>query len=84
MSTGATMEAVTMPIKWHLAKVMKARRWTNRALAAELDMHENSISRLKKRKVMPQIDSDFLSNLCRILECTPNDLIEYIEDPDPK
>ncbi|MCT7970101.1 helix-turn-helix transcriptional regulator [Laspinema sp. D1] len=63
---------------------MKARRWTNRALAAELDMHENSISRLKKRKVMPQIDSDFLSNLCRILECTPNDLIEYIEDPDPK
>lgn len=71
---------VLMPVKWNLKRIMKERRWTNRALAAAIGKHETSISRLKNQDIMPQIDNDLLSSLCAVLECSPADLLEYVPD----
>jgi putative transcriptional regulator len=59
---------------------MAAKRWTNRALASQIDLHETSVSRLKNQDTMPKIGGETLSQLCRVLECKPEDLIEYVPD----
>jgi putative transcriptional regulator len=73
-----------MPVRWKMGELMEKKRWTNRALAKEIGKHETTVSRLKKKDIMPQIDSELLGALCRVLECKPGDLLEYVEDDDPK
>ncbi|AFY85489.1 putative transcriptional regulator (plasmid) [Oscillatoria acuminata PCC 6304] len=80
MNTRMLNRTKTMPIRWHLERIMEERRWTNRALGKEIGKHENSISRLKKHKNMPQITGDLLASLCRVLEVEPGDLLEYVPE----
>jgi putative transcriptional regulator len=73
-------EILEMPIKWHLRRVMAEKRWTNRALADAIGLHETSVSRLKKHDTMPRIDAGTLEALCRTLEVEPGDLLELVSD----
>lgn len=77
---GINKEVWTMPIKWHLRRIMAEKRWTNRALANAIGLHETSVSNLKNRDTMPRIDGNTLSALCATLECDPSDLIEFVAD----
>lgn len=67
-------------IRWKLREVMARKKMSNRNLAKAIGMHETSIARMKAEDVLPRVDNKYLSSLCKALECTPNDLIEYIPD----
>ena len=59
---------------------MARQRMTNKRLAELIGVHPNTISRLKNQDTLPQIGGEMLNVLCKYLECTPFDLIEYIPD----
>lgn len=67
-------------IYWRLREIMARRKMTNRKMAQLTGMHENSISHLKKQDTLPEIGGETLEKLCRALNCTPSDLIEYIPE----
>ncbi|MGA7953303.1 MAG: helix-turn-helix transcriptional regulator [Gloeobacterales cyanobacterium] len=64
-------------IKWRLNELMARKRMTNAKLAALINKHPKSVSRLRSTDEMPRTDGKELDNLCKALECTPSDLIEY-------
>jgi DNA-binding Xre family transcriptional regulator len=63
---------------------MAEKRVTNTEIGKRIEMHEGSISRLKNQDEMPYVNSELLSALCNALECAPEDLLEYVDDPSPK
>ena len=58
---------------------MARQRISNKRLAELIGVHPNTISNLKNQDTLPHI-GETLDALCKILHCTPNDLIEYIPD----
>jgi putative transcriptional regulator len=71
------MRSVAPMIRWRLRQVMADRQISNRALAEALGVHEASVSNMKRRDTMPRIDGAQLDALCRALNCTPAELIDY-------
>jgi putative transcriptional regulator len=71
------MRSVAPMIRWRLRQVMADRQISNRALAEALGVHEASVSNMKRRDTMPRIDGTQLDALCRALNCTPAELIDY-------
>ncbi|WP_416666205.1 helix-turn-helix domain-containing protein [Egbenema bharatensis] len=67
-------------IRWRLREVMARQRMKNIRLAELMGLHPNAISYLKNQDKMPRINGDTLDSLCKYLECTPSDLIEYTPD----
>ncbi len=61
---------------------MARQRISNKRLAELMGVHPNAISRLKNQDTLPQIGGETLDALCKFLDCTPNDLIEYSADGD--
>jgi putative transcriptional regulator len=59
---------------------MARERMTNKRLAELMGVHPNAVSRLKNQDTLPHIGSETLNALCKYLDCTPSDLIEYIRD----
>ena len=60
-----------------LWKTMKERNITTYTLIYKLGFSPNTINNLKHNK---SITIYTLEKLCTILECTPNDVIEFTED----
>lgn len=58
---------------------MARQRMTNKQLAELMDVHPNTISNLKNQDTLPHI-GETLDALCKYLNCTPADLIEYVDD----
>jgi putative transcriptional regulator len=58
---------------------MARQRMTNKRLAELMDVHPNTISNLKNQDTLPHI-GETLDALCKYLDCTPADLIEYVVD----
>lgn len=71
-----------MTIRWRLREIMARQRMTNKRLADLMGVHPNAISRIKNQDTLPQIGGETLDALCKFLECTPSDLIEYIPEID--
>lgn len=61
---------------------MARERMTNKRLSELMGMHPNAISHIKNQDNMPHIGGDNLNALCKYLNCTPSDLIEYTPDRD--
>ncbi|GAB4368953.1 MAG: hypothetical protein Kow00121_08490 [Elainellaceae cyanobacterium] len=57
---------------------MARQRMTNKRLAELMGVHPNAVSHLKNQDIMPRIGAETLEALCKFLNCTPSDLIEYI------
>jgi putative transcriptional regulator len=68
-----------LTIRWRLREMMARQRMTNKRLAELMDVHPNTISNLKNQDTLPHI-GETLDALCKFLDCTPSDLIEYIAD----
>ena len=68
-------------IRWRLREIMARQRMTNKRLSELMGVHPNAISSLKNQDNMPRIGGDTLDALCKHLNCTPTDLIEYLPDP---
>lgn len=65
-------------IKWNLNRIMAEKRKSGRWLAEQLGVHPNTIYRLKKSDDMPWLNGEMLGGICKYLECSPCDLIEYV------
>nr|WP_255527231.1 helix-turn-helix transcriptional regulator [Oculatella sp. LEGE 06141] len=63
-----------------MREIMARQRMTNKRLAEQMGVHPNAVSHLKNQDIMPRIGAETLDALCKFLECTPSDLIEYVPD----
>lgn len=59
-----------------LWNTMKARNITTYTLIQKYNINPRTINNLKHNK---GINTDTLERLCKILECTPNDVIEFVD-----
>lgn len=58
-----------------LWETMQKKKVTTYALIYKYNFSSRTISNLKHNK---GISTDTLEKLCKILECTPNDIIEFL------
>jgi putative transcriptional regulator len=65
-------------IHLRLAEVMAQRRVTNEALAEQIGLSANQLSRAKNGAIK-YIRLDTLARMCRELDCQPGDLLVYVE-----
>ncbi|HRL22669.1 helix-turn-helix domain-containing protein [Alcaligenes sp. SDU_A2] len=70
-----------MTIVIRLDVVLALRKMKARQLAQEIGISEQNLSLLKSGKVKG-IRFETLEKLCRVLECQPGDLLEYLPDAD--
>lgn len=70
-----------MSIIIRLDRMMADRKISVNELAEKLDMSNVNVSNLKTGK-MKGIRFETLNAICRVLECQPGDLFEYVEDED--
>ena len=70
-----------MPIILRLDVVMARRKVRSNVLARAIGISETNLSLLKSGKVRG-LRFDTLDALCRYLDCTPGDILEYAPDED--
>lgn len=68
-----------MAIKVHLSRIMGEKRIKISELADMTGLHRNGITKLYNEET-DGIKFDTLSKLCRALNCSVEDIIEYIEE----
>lgn len=66
-------------IKVHLSRVMGEKRLKISDVAKETGLHRNGITKLYNEKT-DGVMFETLEKLCKVLDCTVADLIEYIPD----
>jgi putative transcriptional regulator len=74
-------EPGTGRIHLRLAELMADRRVTNEALAEQIGLSPNQLSRAKNGNIK-YIRLDTLAGFCRELKCQPGDLLTYVEPGD--
>jgi len=67
-------------IRWKLNELMAVKRRRNKDLADAIGMTESSVSRLRKKDLMPRMKPETLNGICEFLECQPGDLLEHVPD----
>ena len=70
-------------IKVHLSRIMGEKRLKIADVARMTGLHRNAIARLYNEE-SGGIQWDTLERLCKALDCSVADLIEYIPEPDDK
>lgn len=71
-------------IRWKLREIMARQRFSIRRLAEATGLHRNTIAALRQADKLPGMEEGTLEQLCRALNVTPFDLIEYVpEDKQP-
>lgn len=68
-----------MPIIVTLDVMLARRKMTSREVAQAIGLSETNFSLLKSGKVKG-VRFETLEQLCRVLDCTPGDLLEYAPD----
>lgn len=66
-------------IKINLDKILKERKITSKDLAEQIGITEANLSILKTGKAKG-IRFNTLISICRILECQPGDILEYLKE----
>lgn len=66
-------------IRVNLDKVLKDRQMTSKDLAEQVGITEANLSILKTGKAKG-IRFNTLMNICRILDCQPGDILEYVHE----
>ena len=71
-----------MPIKYkiNVLEALKEKGYSSYNLRKDKLLSESTIQALRNKK---QISWDNLEKLCKLLQCQPSDLIEYVEE-EPK
>ena len=70
-------------IRIKLSELLGKKKMTRKALAELVGVRPNTISDLYHEKVK-RVDLDLLNNICKVLDCELNDLLEYQPDKDNK
>ena len=66
-------------LKNHLSKLMGEKRYTIIEVSRKTGLTTSTISNLYNDKVK-RLDFDTLEKLCKLFNCQPNDLFEYVPD----
>lgn len=66
-------------IRVNLTKVMFEKQITSKKLAEKIEITPANLSNLKNGKVKG-IRFDTLEKLCKVLDCQPGDILEYLPD----
>ena len=66
-------------LKNHLSKLMGEKRYSIVEVSRRTGLTTSTISNLYNDKVK-KLDFDTLEKLCKLFNCQPNDLFEYIPD----
>jgi len=66
-------------IKITLGAILDEKNMSQKDLAKELNVTENTVSSFKKNKYK-SIPIELLNNICTILECDISDIIKYVPD----
>ena len=64
-----------------LWKTMEKRGATTYTLQVKGNISSSTVRRLKAGE---SVSTNTIDALCRLLRCKPNDVMEYIPDPEPK
>jgi putative transcriptional regulator len=67
-------------IRWKLHEIMASKRRRNVELAKALDITPASVSRLRKKDLMPRLTPELLNGVCAFLDCQPGELLVYTPD----
>jgi putative transcriptional regulator len=70
-----------MPIVLRLDVIMARRKVRSNVLARAIGISETNLSLLKSGKVRG-VRFATLDAICRYLDCTPADILEYVPEPD--
>lgn len=70
-------------IRIKLSELLGKKKMTRKALAELVGVRPNTIGDLYHEKVK-RVDLDLLNNICKVLDCELNDLLEYQPDKDNK
>jgi putative transcriptional regulator len=73
------MDGVVMPIIVNLDVMMAKRKMGLMELAEKMDITPANLSILKNNKAKA-VRFTTLEDICRILNCQPADILEYMED----
>lgn len=66
-------------IRVNLTKVMFEKQMTSKKLAEKIGITPANLSNLKNSKVKG-IRFDTLEKLCKVLDCQPGEILEYLPD----
>jgi len=66
-------------IQGHLWEIMAKQKIRLKDLAAQTDISEKTLIELKYER-SKQVALETINKLCAVLNCTTNDLLEYIPD----
>ena len=67
-------------IFWCLDAVINDRKIKGKELAELIEVHPNTISRLRNSSELPHIDGELLDKLCKALDCHLFDLIQFVPE----
>ena len=68
-----------MPIVVHLDVMLAKRKMRSRELSEHIGITEQNVSLLKSGKVKG-IRFETLEKICKVLDCQPGDLLEFVPD----
>ena len=66
----------------HLKEIMELRNVSLNQLSFRTEMQRTQLRNYRDNKIQ-RLDIDILKRLCYVLECTLNDLVEYIPPEEP-
>ncbi|MGL4761172.1 MAG: helix-turn-helix domain-containing protein [Sarcina sp.] len=72
-----------MPILVNLDVMMAKRKISSTELSGKLGITMANLSILKNNKAKA-VRFSTLESICRILDCQPADILEYVEENDPR
>jgi putative transcriptional regulator len=70
-----------MPIVVKLDVMLAQRKMRSRELAERIGITEQNLSLLKSGKVRG-VRFETLAAICKVLQCQPGDLLEFVDGPD--
>ena len=70
-----------MPIVVHLDVMLAKRKMRSRELSEHIGITEQNVSLLKSGKVKG-IRFETLEKICKVLDCQPGDILEYVPGED--
>ena len=68
-----------MPIVVHLDVMLAKRKMRSRELSEHIGITEQNVSLLKSGKVKG-IRFETLEKICKVLDCQPGDILEYVPE----
>lgn len=71
-----------MPIKYNkLFLLLEKKGHSATYWLRQHEIHPNTVNKLRKNE---RVNTDTINQLCKLLDCQPGDIMEYVPDPDQK